>query len=85
MKIDIRYFASVRETLGTAHESVELPEGVDTVGAVRDLLVARGGAWAKALDGKRALRMAYAQEMADEATPVVEAGELAFFPPVTGG
>ncbi len=85
MKIDIRYFASVRETLGTAHESVELPESVATVGAVREFLVARGGVWANALDGKRALRMAYRQQMADEATPLAEAGEVAFFPPVTGG
>ncbi len=85
MKIDIRYFAGVRETVGFAHESVDLPGGVATVGAVRDFLVARGGAWAKALDTRRALRMAYAQQMADESTPIAEAGEVAFFPPVTGG
>ena len=85
MKIDIRYFASVREALGTAHESVELPAGVATVGRVRDMLIARGGAWAETLGGNRALRMAYNQQMAETATPVADAGEVAFFPPVTGG
>ena len=85
MKINVRYFASVREKLGTAHESVELPAGAATVGAVRDFLVARGGAWAEALDGRQALRMAYEQRVADAATPIAEAGEVAFFPPVTGG
>jgi molybdopterin synthase sulfur carrier subunit len=85
MKVEIRYFASVREALGMAQESAELPAGVATVGAVRDWLMARGGVWAEALDGKRALRMAYDQQMADAATPVAQAGEIAFFPPVTGG
>jgi len=85
MKIEIRYFASVREALGTAHESVELPIGVATVGAVRGLLTARGGVWAEALGDRRALRMAYNRQMADAATPVAEEGEVAFFPPVTGG
>lgn len=85
MKLQIRYFASVREALGVAQESAELPPGIATVGGVRDWLIARGGAWAEALDGRRALRMAYDQQMAEPATPVVQGGEVAFFPPVTGG
>jgi hypothetical protein len=36
MNINLRFFASVREALGTAGEAVTLPEGVATVGAVRD-------------------------------------------------
>jgi molybdopterin synthase sulfur carrier subunit len=85
MKLQIRYFASLRETLGVAQENADLPPSIVTVGGVRDWLIARGGAWAEALDGKRALRMAYDQQMAEPATPVAEAGEVAFFPPVTGG
>lgn len=85
MRLAIRYFASVREKLGIAQESIDLPSGAATVGAVRDFLVARGGAWAETLAGNRALRMAYNQQMADATTPVAEAGEVAFFPPVTGG
>jgi sulfur-carrier protein len=85
MKITLRFFASVREAVGTSTESVTLPEGVHTVGAVRDFLVARGGAWAEALSHGRALRMAFNQVMCEPATEVRDGGEVAFFPPVTGG
>jgi molybdopterin synthase sulfur carrier subunit len=85
MNITLRFFASVREALGTVQESVSLPEGIDTVGAVRDFLVKRGGAWAEALSHERALRMAFNQVMCEPETSVREGGEVAFFPPVTGG
>jgi molybdopterin synthase sulfur carrier subunit len=85
MQINLRFFASVREAVGTAGEAVALPEGVTTVGAVRDFLIARGGAWAEALGHERALRMAFDHVMCGPETPVREGGEVAFFPPVTGG
>ncbi|MDT7835524.1 MoaD/ThiS family protein [Aquabacterium sp. OR-4] len=81
--ITVRYFASLREALG-ASESVELAEG-STLGALRDALIARGGAHAQALARGRALRCALNQLMADEATAVPAGAEVAFFPPVTGG
>ena len=83
MKVAIRYFASVREALGTG-ESVEVPEGA-TVGAVRDRLIARGGAHAAALARGRALRCALDHVLCDESAPVREGSEIGFFPPVTGG
>ena len=85
MQIQLRFFASVREKLGTGGESVALPTDVSTVGQVRAMLVARGGMWADALAEGRALRMAYDQEMAEAGQRVADGGELAFFPPVTGG
>ena len=85
MNINLRFFASVREAVGTSGEAVTLPEGVTTVGAVRDFLIARGGAWAEALGRERALRMAFDQVMCDAEMPIREGGEVAFFPPVTGG
>jgi molybdopterin synthase sulfur carrier subunit len=85
MKINLRFFASVREALGSAGETVDLPAGVATVGAVRDFLIARGGTWAEALAHERALRMAFEHVMCEPATPIREGGEVAFFPPVTGG
>jgi molybdopterin synthase sulfur carrier subunit len=85
MNIKLRFFASVREAVGTSGEAVTLPEGVATVGAVRDYLIARGGAWAEALAHDRALRMAFDHVMCEPGTPVREGGEVAFFPPVTGG
>jgi molybdopterin synthase sulfur carrier subunit len=85
MNIKLRFFASVREALGTAQESLALPPGVSTVGAVREHLIGRGGVWAEALGHDRALRMAFNQVMCEPGTDIGEGGELAFFPPVTGG
>lgn len=85
MNIQLRFFASVREAVGTSGETASLPAGVATVGAVRDLLIARGGAWAEALAHERALRMAFNHVMCEADTLLAEGGEVAFFPPVTGG
>lgn len=83
MKLTVRYFASIRETLG-AGETLDVAADI-TVGGVRDLLIARGGAHATALARTRALRSALNQVLCDEAAPVPNDAELAFFPPVTGG
>lgn len=85
MHIELRFFASVREALGLASERIDLPAGVTTVGAVREHLMARGGAWRTALGQDRALRMAFNHVMCGPETEVKEGGEVAFFPPVTGG
>jgi molybdopterin synthase sulfur carrier subunit len=85
MKIQLKFFASVRETLGLSDETVEVPEEVVTVGDVRGWLRMRGGAWAETLAEGRALRMACDQEMSDAATRISPGCEVAFFPPVTGG
>ena len=85
MQIQLRYFASLRESVGTGQETVSLPDGVCTAGAVRAWLRERGGAWGEALAEGRALRMACDQRMAAPDTALSEGCELAFFPPVTGG
>jgi len=85
MKIQLRFFASVRETLGLSEETVSLPDDITTVGGVRAYLQSRGGLWAEVLADDRALRMAFAHVMCDADTPISEGGEVAFFPPVTGG
>ena len=85
MKISLRFFASVREALGISEESLTLPDSVTTVGAVRSHLIGRGGAWAQALAPERPLRMAFNQVMCSPDTAIAENGEVAFFPPVTGG
>ncbi len=85
MQIQLRFFASLREAVGTAQESLELPADIITAGQVRDYLRSRGGVWAEALADGRALRIACNQQMAEPSTPVTEGCELAFFPPVTGG
>jgi molybdopterin synthase sulfur carrier subunit len=85
MKINLRFFASIRELVGTGQEVLEVAESLATVGAVRQYLLARGGNWEYALAQGRALRMAHNQVMCDADTVIGEGDEVAFFPPVTGG
>jgi molybdopterin synthase sulfur carrier subunit len=83
MKIQVRYFASIREALGPG-ETLELPAGA-TVAAARDALIARGEAHAGVLARGRALRSALNQALCEESAVLADGAELAFFPPVTGG
>ena len=81
--ITVRYFASIREAVGASDETVQTQAA--TLGALRDELIARGQPWATALARGRALRVALNHTMMDEATPLPDGAEAAFFPPVTGG
>jgi molybdopterin synthase sulfur carrier subunit len=83
MKVQLRYFASLREALGP-HDVVDVAHGT-TLGALRDQLIARGGEHARCLARGRAVRSALNQVMADDSAPLHEGAEVAFFPPVTGG
>ena len=83
MKLHIKYFASIREALGQGAERVETT--ATTVAALRDELIARGGAYAEALARGKAVRVAVNQIMGDENSALDDGAEVAFFPPVTGG
>ncbi len=83
MQIHIKYFASLRESLG-AGETLTL-EAPLTVGQLRDQLIARGEPHAGALARGRALRAALNQTMCAETAALTPGAEVAFFPPVTGG
>lgn len=85
MNIQLRFFASVREALGTAQESLAVPDDVTTVGQVRTYLLQRGSPWAEVLAEHRVLRMAFNQQMSSADMALAEGCEVAFFPPVTGG
>ncbi len=82
--LNVLYFASLRETLGVASESVALPH-VATVDGLVATLRARGGAWADALAAGKRWRVAVNQDMAATDTPLKSGDEVAIFPPVTGG
>jgi molybdopterin synthase sulfur carrier subunit len=83
MKVNVRYFASVREALGTGSETVDT--GAADLAGLRDELIARGEPHASALARGRAVRMALDQIMSGEGAALREGSEVAFFPPVTGG
>jgi len=81
--IHLKYFASIREAIGQGGESVMTQ--ACTLKALRDELIARGGAYAQTLAYGRAVRMALNQEVCEESAVLSEGCEVAFFPPVTGG
>lgn len=83
MKISVRYFASVRETIGASEEAVETAAA--TLAELRDELIGRGAPWSGALKRGRAVRMALDQVMSAESAVLHPGCEVAFFPPVTGG
>jgi len=83
MKIQLRYFAAIREALGSEAETLETSAA--TLAALRDELIARGDPYAAALARGKAVRAALDQVMRDESAALHEGAEVAFFPPVTGG
>ena len=83
MKLNVKYFASIRELVGVSTQVLDTR--AETLGALRDELIALGGAHAEGLARGRAVRMALNQVMSDESAALVEGAEVAFFPPVTGG
>lgn len=83
MRLDVLYFAWLRERIGQPRETVET--GAATV---RDLVaeLAALDEWhAAALSDLSAVRVAVDQELTDLDAPLAGAREVAFFPPMTGG
>ena len=85
MAVEVLYFASLRERLGVARETVILPEGVKDLSGLLGELRARGGVWAEVLGDPQAVLMAVNQEMARAEERIADGDEIGLFPPVTGG
>jgi sulfur-carrier protein len=83
MRLTVKYFASIRETLHKGAEPVDTSAA--TLAQLRDELIVRGGAYAQSLARGKAVRVALNQVMSDESALLSEGCEVAFFPPVTGG
>jgi molybdopterin synthase sulfur carrier subunit len=85
MKLELRFFASLREALGISQESVTIPAAIKTIADLREHLIERGSPWAEVLADGKVLRCALNQQMVDANTSLQDGAEVAFFPPVTGG
>jgi len=81
-KLNILYFASIRDTLGTSEESIILDEPMN-VRQIKDILLTRSGKWQ--IFAKDNILAAINHEMAKDEAKVKNGDELGFFPPVTGG
>lgn len=83
--ITLRYFAWMREHIGTDYEEVQLPDDTRTIADLLPHLRARSAGHALALSNMLAVRIAVNRNYGDLDTPVSAGDEVAFFPPVTGG
>lgn len=84
-QLNLRYFAWVRERIGTPEESVDLPDDVATVADLLAWLKTRGPEYEHAFEHSDIIRAAIDQTHVAHETPVSGAREVAFFPPMTGG
>jgi molybdopterin synthase sulfur carrier subunit len=85
MKVDLVYFAWVRERIGKGSETIDVPQSVETVGDLLDHLKSLGEEYQMALEHDRVIRVAINQEHADYDEPIAGAREIGIFPPMTGG
>jgi molybdopterin synthase sulfur carrier subunit len=83
--IQILYFASLRERLGMASETLDWPANSTTVADIAATLRGRGSPWDEVLGEYQTIMVAVNQEMAALDKRVQDGDEVAFFPPVTGG
>lgn len=83
--VTLRYFAWVREKVGHAEERVELPAEISTIADLVAWLKTRGAGYESAFARPEVVRAAIDQRHVKPLTPIGQAREIAFFPPVTGG
>ena len=81
----VRYFAWVRERVGRAEEDIDPPAGVTSVADLMAWLAARDEGYAAAFVEPHVIRAAIDRDHVDHDTPIGNAREIAFFPPMTGG
>jgi molybdopterin synthase sulfur carrier subunit len=81
----VKYFAWVRERIGKSEETIELPPNVRTVDDLIAWLAKRGENYAHAFETPRVVRAAIDHAHAKPDATIAGAGEIAFFPPMTGG
>ncbi len=83
--IDVLYFAWIKEKIGVGQEQVSPPGTVKTVSDLLDWLADRSAGHRSALSDRARIRAALDQTHVPLDSPIEGAGEIAFFPPVTGG
>jgi sulfur-carrier protein len=79
------YFAWVRERIGKAEETLELPSDVKTVSDLLLFLRGLGEEYEVALHVPKVIRVAINHEHVEHDELIAGAREIALFPPMTGG
>jgi len=83
MKIEVLYFAWLRERIGQPRETIHTDAA--TPRALIAELASKSDGHAAAFADLTALRCAINQQLSDLDAPLENAHEIAFFPPMTGG
>ena len=84
-KIKLRYFAWVRERVGKAEEEIAPPAGITTIAELMAWLAGQGEQYAYAFENPKVIRAAIDRNHVRGEARIEGAGEIAFFPPMTGG
>lgn len=83
--INVLFFASIREELGTPQLSLQFEQRINTVASLKSqLIIEKGTLWGKVLNAENVV-IAVNQEVVAESQLLNDGDEVAFFPPVTGG
>ena len=85
MKVNLVYFAWVRERIGKGEEEIDLPDNVVTVRDLLEHLKGIGEEYENALQYTNVIRVAINQEHVEHDEPIAGAREIGIFPPMTGG
>jgi molybdopterin synthase sulfur carrier subunit len=85
MSVKVLYFAWVREKVGKAEETIDVPAGVETAQQFIAWLKGRGPEYAEAFARAEVIRVALDRTHVQPTASIAGAREIAFFPPVTGG
>jgi molybdopterin synthase sulfur carrier subunit len=83
--VKVLYFAWVRERVGKADEQIDPPAEITTVGELMRWLARRGEEYAHAFENPKVIRAAIDRNHVRADARIAGAGEIAFFPPMTGG
>lgn len=83
--IEIRFFAALRERVGSGSLTVTPPDGVDTVAALVAWLADDNASVGGALEATPRYMVAVNEVLSQEQAAIHDGDVVALFPPVTGG